>query len=67
MKFKAERAIFKHFISQLNSVMTEYFFFVCTRYLNNINYEVSQFKIRPEDVFLLKKKTRANALTKRRS
>ena len=38
MKLKAKRVIFKHFIPQLNSAMTEYFCFVLdTSDLNNIN------------------------------
>lgn len=62
MKLKAKRVIFKHFIPQLNSAMTEYFCFVLdTSDLKGINYEViSQLKRQGRGCFtrLLKKSTK---------
>lgn len=55
MKLKAKRVIFKHFIPQLNSAMTEYFYFFYTSYLNNIKYEVSKFKHQDRGCFPIKK------------
>lgn len=56
MKLKAKRVIFKHFIPQLNSAMTEYFYFFYASYLNNIKYEVSKFKHQDRGCFPIKKK-----------